>query len=106
MIKRIVFWKVAGDTWFEKSKNALRMKELLESLSGKIPGLLSLEVAINERKSDDSSDVVFITCFRDDKSVSDYDDHPEHVKIKSEVKGLRTERRVVAYEVEDFAPGQ
>lgn len=97
MIKRIVFWKVTGDTQAIKSANAKKLKELLESMSGKIPGMLSLEVAVNESRSDDASDIVFITTFKDDQSLIDYNDHPEHVRIKSAVKMLKTERRVVTY---------
>lgn len=101
MIKRIVFWKVVGDNDITKNSNSLRLKELLESLSGKIPGILSLEVAINESKSDDSSDVVFITEFKDSQSLLSYADHPEHIKIISEVQKIKTERRVIVYEIDE-----
>jgi hypothetical protein len=98
MIKRIVFWRVVGQSSQDRQANAHRIKALLDNLSGKIPGLLNLEVYLNEDSSSDAADLVFITEFKDKQSLADYDGHPEHVKIKPEVASLRTERRVVVYE--------
>jgi hypothetical protein len=53
MIKHIVMWKLHetanGNT---KSVNAQLIKEKIESLRGKIPGLLKVEVGLNYKSSD------------------------------------------------------
>ncbi len=47
MIKHIVLWKLKDNVGGKsKLENALRLKKELESLNGKIPGMLLLEVGI------------------------------------------------------------
>ena len=75
MIKRIVLWKVKGNTPDEIQANAIRIKELLESLKGKIPGMLDLEVGINSQCSNDACDIAFITGFDDYSSLEKYNVH-------------------------------
>ena len=99
MIKRIVFWNVKGNTPGQIHDNAVRIKELLESLSGKIPGMSGVEVGINIHDSADACDIAFIAEFDSDLSIKEYDSHPEHEKIKPEIMHLRTERYVVVFEL-------
>lgn len=65
MVKHIVMWKLkeyaCGNT---KEKNAQIIKEKLESLKDKIPGILKIEVGIDFSKTENSADVVLrhLTC--------------------------------------------
>ena len=98
MIKRIVLWRVRGETSDQRARNAREIKTTLESLRGKIPGLISIEVGVNFNASEDASDVVLIVEFQDQAALARYKSHPEHEKIIPVVGALRTERRVVDYE--------
>ncbi len=100
MIKHIVMWKLkesaSGNT---KEKNALLIKEKLEALNGKIPGLLKLEVGIDFSRTPDSSDIVLYSEFESRDALNNYQSHPEHNAIIPFVAEAREERRVVDYEI-------
>jgi len=102
MIKHIVVWKLKdhaeGKT---KHENALQLKTELESLNGIIPGLIHLEVGINVTASDsgDDSDVILYSEFENMEALNNYYPHPAHVKIVPFAQSIRTERRVIDYEV-------
>jgi hypothetical protein len=102
MFKHIVIWKLKdhaeGKT---KHENALRLKKELESLNGIIPGLIHLEVGINisATGSNDDSDVILYSEFENQEALENYYPHPAHVKIKPFAQSIRSERRVIDYEV-------
>ena len=103
MIKHIVLWKLKDlAEGCSKQENALRLKQELESLNGKIPGLRLLEVGIHvddSQASPDDVDVILYSEFDDMHALEAYYPHPEHVKIKPFAKAIREERRVINYEV-------
>lgn len=100
MIKHIVMWRLkdfAKGT--DKTGNAEKIKEMLESLRGKIKEIAHIEVGINIIKSDNASDVVLYSEFNGREDLNAYQKHPEHSKIVQFVAEVCTERRVVDYEV-------
>jgi hypothetical protein len=96
MVKHIVFWKIQDGPHGE---NAKQVKSLLESLSGKIPGLLKLEVGVDFSRTELSADVSLYTEFTDKAALDGYIVHPEHVKVVPFIKSVSLERRVSDYEV-------
>jgi len=100
MIKHIVLWKLQdfaeGAT---KQQNALKVKGMLENIRGIIPGLLKLEVGLNFEKSGDAADISLYTEFESREALDAYQIHPEHMRIKNFLPLVRTERRVIDYEV-------
>ena len=100
MIKHIVLWKLKdfaeGAT---KQQNALKIKTMLEDMRGKIPGMLKLEVGLNFETSDTASDISLYTEFESRETLNQYQDHPVHLKVKDFIPLVRTERRVIDYEV-------
>jgi hypothetical protein len=100
MIKHIVMWRLKERAdGRDKRANALVIKERLESMRGKIPGMLSVEVGLDFSASGDSSDVVLYAKFESKKALEGYQAHPEHVAFKDFIKDVRFERRVVDYEI-------
>ena len=100
MIKHIVLWKLkdfAEET--TKQQNALKIKGLLEEMRGKIPGMLKLEVGLNFEKSGDAADISLYTEFESREALDAYQIHPAHMPAKKSIPLVRTERRVVDYEV-------
>lgn len=98
MIKHIVMWRL-NETAGDKSGNALRLKQLLEGLNGRIPGLLRLEIGIDFSQESESSEVVLYSEFESRQALDAYQVHPAHAEVVPFVKSVRAERRVVDYEV-------
>jgi quinol monooxygenase YgiN len=101
MIKHIVFWRIQDQP--SKAANAARIKELLESLRGRIPGLLAIEVGHNIIEDANAADVVLYSEFSDLAALEGYQRHPLHLEVVPQVKALATERRSVDYEVQGLA---
>jgi len=99
MVKHIVMWKLKDRAHGNlKAENAKLIKEKLESLDGKIPGLLKLEVGINFSITDESSDVVLYSEFVSKEALDGYQAHPDHKAIMPFIKEARSERRMVDYD--------
>lgn len=98
MIKHIVFWRMNGESPAERHAQAVDIKQALEGLNGRIPGLLRIEVGIDVSGAADAADVVLYSEFTDRAALEAYHDHPEHLKAAPVVRAARCERRVVDYE--------
>jgi len=101
MFAHIVCWRLHerslnGNT---RQENALEMKRRFEALVGVIPGLIRCEVGIDVSRSPESSDVALYSEFASRSELEAYQLHPAHQAIVSFLKDVRTERRVVDYEI-------
>jgi hypothetical protein len=100
MVVHIVFWRLhetaAGRS---KRENALEMKKRFEALRPLMPGLLRLDFGIDFLASEQSSDVALYTEFESRDALDAYQVHPAHKEVAAFLADLRTERRVVDYEV-------
>lgn len=99
MIKHIVMWNVRGSTPAEKERSAQRVKQSFESLLGRIPGLLELEVGIDISRISYACDVLLYSVFSDEAALAAYAGHPEHLRVKEELCNVRTARYQVDYRV-------
>ncbi|MES2412440.1 MAG: Dabb family protein [Pseudomonadota bacterium] len=97
MIKHIVMWNVRGDTAADKTINAARLKQSFESLRGKVPGLLAIEVGVDTSRIDYACDVVLYSEFESQAALEAYAVHPEHLRVKGELGDMRTARHQVDY---------
>jgi hypothetical protein len=91
MVKHIVLWRL------KNKADAARVKQELESMRGKIPGLLSLEVGLNFAENS-PVDVGLYSEFSDRAALAAYSDHPVHVPVKHVVGALVAERWVLDYD--------
>ena len=99
MIKHIVMWRLRDSAnGNDRERNARLIKEKLESLAGRIPGLIAIEVGIDFSCSDSSADVVLYSEFVDRAALDGYQRHPEHEAHKPFVSAAAIERRVADYE--------
>lgn len=99
MVKHIVMWRLREEAHGNSPEvNARLIKEKLEALSGKIPGLLSIEVGLDFSRTDSSADVVLLSEFTDKVALEDYQQHPEHQALIPFIGEASSERRVVDYE--------
>jgi hypothetical protein len=100
MIKHIVMWRLKDSAdGASKQENAKKLKKYLEALKDNIREIRHIEVGINISGSDAASDVVLYSEFDNMEDLEAYQKHPEHQKIVSFVSEIRSERRVVDYEV-------
>jgi hypothetical protein len=98
-IKHIVMWTVRGDDDATRARNLAVLKAEFESLRGRIPGLLHLEVGVDESRIDYAFDVVLYTEFASRQALADYAEHPEHLRVRCNLGDMRTARHQVDYEV-------
>lgn len=104
MIRHIVMWNLRGSTPAEKADNAARLQRSFESLRGRVPGLLHVEVGIDTSRVGYACDVVLYSEFASQAALDAYAGHPEHLRVKEEVGDMRTHRYQVDYVVAD-GPG-
>jgi hypothetical protein len=98
-IKHIVMWNVRGDDAATRARNLALLKNGFESLRGRIPGLLHIEVGIDESRIEYACDVVLVTEFASRAALAFYAEHPEHLRVRRALGDLRTARHQVDYEV-------
>lgn len=100
MIKHIVTWKFKDSAHGNDRATNLRLtKEKLESLRGRIPGLLAIEVGIDYSATPNSGDAVLYSEFASREALAVYQAHPLHLAIVPFVGEAASERRMVDYEV-------
>jgi hypothetical protein len=99
MIKHIVMWKVRGDDATTRARHIALVKSEFESLRGRIPGLLHLEVGVDDSRADYAFDVVLYSEFASREALGAYAEHPEHLRVRRTLGDLRTARHQVDYEV-------
>lgn len=100
MIKHVVLWKLKDEAnGYTKQQNALEIKQRLEALNGKIPGLIKIEVGIDFLKTPESADVILYSEFENREALLVYAEHPLHKNVMPFILEARYERRVADYEV-------
>ena len=99
MIRHIVMWKFRRDMEETPQQIALEMKERLESLVGKIDGLIKAEVGVNIKETASSFDAVLTSDFTSLEAMEAYKVHPLHVVISDYCKERRLERVDVDYNI-------
>ncbi|MCI5731419.1 MAG: Dabb family protein [Eubacterium sp.] len=84
MVKHIILWTLK-DTLSDEEKIAVKkgIKEGLEGLKGKIPGLLDIHVE-TEGLASSNADLMLDSSFEDEAALKGYAVHPEHVAVADE----------------------
>mgnify|MGYP003291835488 CR=1 FL=1 len=81
MVKHIILWQLKDELSAEEKKVIkAEMKEALEGLVGKIPGLLEVKVQ-TEGLASSNAEVMLDTSFTDEAALKVYATHPEHVAV-------------------------
>ena len=93
-------WSVRGDDAAARVRNARVVHGAFASLRGQVPGLLALEVGIDESRDDYACEVVLIADFSTRAALADYATHPAHLRVRQQLGDLRSARYQVDYEVD------
>jgi len=100
-IKHIVMWDVRGDDAATRARNRQLVKAAFEGLRGLIPGLLHLEVGLDDIGIDFFFNDTATTEIYTREALAAYAQHPEHLRVRQALGDLRVARHQVDYETED-----
>ena len=100
MVKHVILWQLKDELSAEEKNNAKKgIKEGLEGLAGKIPGLLEIKVQIDGLASS-NADVMLDSSFTDEEALKGYAVHPDHVAVADgKVRPYTKTRACLDYEV-------
>ena len=84
MVKHIILWQLK-DEFSDEEKQTIKVgiKEGLESLQGKISGLVDIRVVVDGLESS-NAEVMLDSTFESEEALKGYSVHPEHVKVANE----------------------
>ncbi|MGN0161860.1 MAG: Dabb family protein [Lachnospiraceae bacterium] len=100
MVKHVILWQLKDElTQEERNEIKMGIKEGLEGLKGKIPGLLDIQVHIHALNSS-NADLMLDSSFLDADSLKNYSVHPAHVEVaNTKVRPFTKSRTCLDYEV-------
>ncbi len=100
MVKHVILWQLKDElSTEEKAEVKKGIKEGLEGLAGKIPGLIDIKVQI-EGLATSNADVMLDSSFTDEASLKGYAVHPDHVAVADgKVRPYTKTRVCLDYEV-------
>ena len=100
MVKHVILWTLRAELVGDE-REALKqgIKQGLEALKGRIPGLIDIKVNIDCLASS-NADVMLDSLFEDEASLKGYSIHPEHVAVANgKVRPYTATRTCMDYEV-------
>ena len=81
MVKHVILWTLKDEySAEEKEKIKQGIKEGLESLKDKVPGIVDIMVNINGLPSS-NADLMLDSTFESEDALKNYSTHPEHVAV-------------------------
>ncbi|MCM1181411.1 MAG: Dabb family protein [Clostridium sp.] len=100
MVRHVILWKLKEELSGEdKSKVMKEIKENLEGLVGRVPGLNSVSVIIAPLASS-NADLMLDSVLENEEALKGYQTHPEHVAVANTYVRPYTEVRMcIDYEV-------
>lgn len=94
MVKHVILWQLKDELSASEKDNVKKgIKEGLEGLFGKIPGLREIKVNINGLETS-NADLMLDSLFDDFESLKGYSIHPEHVAVANGKVRPYTKNRV------------
>ena len=82
MIKHVILWTL-NPSLSEEEKTAVKtgIKEGLEGLVGKVPGLVAAKVYIEGRLASSNADMMLDSTLESEEALKNYAVHPDHVAV-------------------------
>ena len=82
MVKHIILWTLRSElSESEKESVKAGIKEGLEALVGKVPGLVDVTVHIDGRLASSNADVMLDCTLESEEALKAYAVHPAHVEV-------------------------
>ncbi len=100
MVKHIILWNLKDEFFQEEKENIkLSIKEGLEGLQGKIPGLIDIKVNTNGLSSS-TADLMLDSTFESEEALKNYAVHPAHQDVaNSKVRPFTMKRSCLDFEI-------
>ena len=100
MIKHIVIWRLKNrENEQTREETARAVKQQIEGMRGRIPGLLRIEGGVDFSTTPDSCDIALYAELESREALAGYHVHPVHEAFKSFIGPRRIERYLIDYEV-------
>lgn len=78
MVHHVILWKLKEEFSAEEKKEITKgIKENLEGLIGKVPGLISLQIVADKLDSS-NADVMLNSVLESEEALKGYQKHPDH----------------------------
>lgn len=100
MVRHIILWTLKPEL-SDEQKQAVKagIKQGLESLVGKVPGLLDVTVHIDGRLASSTADVMLDSTFESEEALKGYAKHPEHLAVANgKVRPYTAQRSCLDFE--------
>lgn len=101
MVKHIILWTLNPELTVEQKQQVKAgIKEGLEGLVGKVPGLLDVKVNISGRLASSNADVMLDSTLESEEALKGYAAHPEHVAVANDkVRPYTIQRACLDFEI-------
>ena len=101
MVKHIILWTLNPElSEEEKATVNAGIKEGLESLVGKVPGLIDVKVHISGRLASSTADLMLDCTLESEDALKGYAKHPEHLAVaNTKVRPYTIQRACLDFEV-------
>ena len=101
MVKHIILWTLNPELSEEEKKQVKQgIKQGLEGLVGKVPGLLDVKVNIDGRLASSNADVMLDSTLESEEALKGYAQHPDHVEVaNTKVRPYTVQRSCLDFEI-------
>ncbi len=100
MVKHIILWTLKEMDEAQKEAVKAGIKEGLEGLKGKIPGLVDIKVITDGRLLSSTADLMLDSTFETEEALKGYSKHPEHVAVAdSKVRPFTASRACLDFQM-------
>ena len=101
MVKHIILWTLNPElTEKEKENVKAGIKEGLEGLVGKVPGLIDVKVHTIGRLTSSTADLMLDCTLESEEALKGYAKHPEHLAVaNTKVRPYTAQRACLDFEV-------
>lgn len=101
MVKHIILWTLKPEL-SEEEKEMVKagIKQGLESLVGKVPGLIDVKVQTAGRLASSTADLMLDCTLEDEAALKGYAQHPEHLAVaNTKVRPFTAQRACLDFEI-------
>ena len=101
MVKHIILWTLKPELSETEKENVKKgIKEGLEGLVGKVPGLIDVKVNIDGRLASSNCDVMLDSTLESEEALKAYAVHPAHVAVADgKVRPYTAQRTCLDYTI-------
>lgn len=101
MVKHIILWTLNPELTEEEKENVKAgIKQGLEGLVGKVPGLVDVKVWVAGRLTSSTADLMLDCTLENEAALRGYAQHPEHLAVaNTKVRPFTVQRSCLDFEI-------